>query len=253
MKIDEQVIKSSPDLKSLGVTLDDELSFSTHISDICKMASKKVGVLVRLRNMIPREAKLQLYKSAILPNLTYCHIVWHFCKASDARKLERIQERTLRAVYNDRNATHEELLEKGRLSSLEDRRLQDILILKYKVKNSLAPEHVCNMFFQQDKHYNLRSDFPFPGYNTVKYGKHSIRYLGPQIWGKISHELRSKTILQAFRRGGARSQCAWLAGRHVWLLYMLILEWWVCIVASAVWLPGVLGVCSPILYLIRLI
>ena len=61
VKIDEQVIKSSPDLKLLGVTLDDELSFSTHISDICKMASKKVGVLVRLRNMIPREAKLQLY------------------------------------------------------------------------------------------------------------------------------------------------------------------------------------------------
>ena len=76
-------IKSSPDLKLLGVTLDDELSFSTHISDICKKASKKVGVLVRLRNMIPREAKLQLYKSAILPNLTYCHIVWHFCKESE--------------------------------------------------------------------------------------------------------------------------------------------------------------------------
>ena len=71
VKIDEQVIKSSPDLKLLGVTLDDELSFSTHISDICKMASKKVGVLVRLRNMIPREAKLQLYKLAILPNLRY--------------------------------------------------------------------------------------------------------------------------------------------------------------------------------------
>ena len=93
VKIDEQVIKSSPDLKLLGATLDDELSFSAHISDMCKKASKKVGVLVRLRNMIPREAKLQLYKSAILPNLTYCHIVWHFCKASDARKLERVQER----------------------------------------------------------------------------------------------------------------------------------------------------------------
>ena len=78
VKIDEQVIKSSPDLKLLGVTLDDELSFSTHISDICKKASKKVGVLVRLRNMIPRVAKLQLYKSAILPfiTLTYCHTVF---------------------------------------------------------------------------------------------------------------------------------------------------------------------------------
>ena len=93
---------------------------------------------------------------------------------------------SLLAVYNDRNATYEELLEKGRLSSLENRRLQDILILMYKVKNSLTPEHVCNMFFQQDKHYNLRSDFPVPRYNTVKYGKHSIRYLGPHIWGKKS-------------------------------------------------------------------
>ena len=44
---------------------------------------------------------------------------------------------------------YEELLEKRRLSSLENRRLQDILILMYKVKNSLAPEHVCNMFFSK--------------------------------------------------------------------------------------------------------
>ena len=49
-------------------------------------------------------------------------------------------------VYNDNNATYEELLEKGRLSSLENRQLQDILILMYKVKNSLAPEHVCDVF-----------------------------------------------------------------------------------------------------------
>ena len=200
VKIDEQIIKSSPDLKLLGVTLDDELSFSSHISDICKKASKKVGVLVRLRNMIPREAKLQLYKSAILPNLTYCHLVWYFCKASDARKLERVQERALRAVFNDRNATYEELLKKGKLSSLENRRLQDILILMYKVKNSIAPEHACKIFLQQDKHYNLRSDFPVPSYNTVKYGRHSIRYLGPHIWGKINQELRSKTSFQEFRR-----------------------------------------------------
>ena len=200
IKIDERIIKSSSGLKLLGVTLDDELSFSAHISDICKKASKKVGVLVRLRNMIPREAKLQLYKSAILPNLTYCHLVWHFCKASDARKLERVQERALRAVYNGKNATYEELLKMGRLSSLENRRLQDILILMYKVKHSLVPEHVWKIFFQQDKHYNLRSNFPVPRYNTVKYGRHSIRYLGPQLWGKISQELHSTTSLQAFRR-----------------------------------------------------
>ena len=38
---------------------------------------------MRLKNLIPTEAKLQLYKPAILPHLTYCHLTWRFCRASD--------------------------------------------------------------------------------------------------------------------------------------------------------------------------
>ena len=45
------------------------------------------GVLQRLCNLIPTSAKLHLVKSAILPHLTYCQTVWHFCHSSDARKL----------------------------------------------------------------------------------------------------------------------------------------------------------------------
>ena len=43
--------------------------------------------------IVPTNAKLTLYKSAILPYLTYCHLTWHFCSATDKRKLERVQER----------------------------------------------------------------------------------------------------------------------------------------------------------------
>ena len=30
------------------------------------------------------------------------------------------------------------------------------------------------------------SDFFIPGFNTVKCGRHSIRYLGPFLWSKLS-------------------------------------------------------------------
>ena len=36
--------------------------------------------------------KLQLFKAAILPYLTSSQLVWHFCRASDRRKLERVLE-----------------------------------------------------------------------------------------------------------------------------------------------------------------
>ena len=56
-----------------------------------------------------------------------------------------------------------------------------------------------------------------------------------------------------FQERGACSKCAGPAGRHVWLLYMLILERWVCMVVPAVWLTGASQVCSQIHYFMRLI
>ena len=87
---------------------------------------------MRQRNLIPCNAKLSLYKSSILPHLTYCHLVWHFCNASDRRNLERIQKRALRAVYKTRSASYQELLDRAKLPTLYNRRLRDIATLMFK-------------------------------------------------------------------------------------------------------------------------
>ena len=153
---------------------------------------------MRLR-LIPTKAKLQLYTSAVLSYLTYCHLVWHFCRASDARKLERLQERGLRAVYKDKHASYFQLLERAKLPTIANRRLQDICILMYKVKHRRCPNSICNIFSDQTSAYNLRqSDFSTPRYNIVTYGRHSLRYSGPKLWVKLPTADRSAKTLKAF-------------------------------------------------------
>ena len=49
----------------LGVNIDCGLDFNLHISNICKKASQRIGVTMRMRNLIPTEAKLNLFKAAI--------------------------------------------------------------------------------------------------------------------------------------------------------------------------------------------
>ena len=75
------------------MTTDDHLNFSRHIGEVCKKASRKVGVLMRLRNMLTTSAKFKIFISFIMPQITHCHTVWHFCWALDSRKM-----RALRAV-----------------------------------------------------------------------------------------------------------------------------------------------------------
>ena len=80
-----------------SIHLDSQLNFSEHISWVCKKATQGIGVSERLlKKLIPTYAKLQLYKAAILPHLAYCSTtIWHFCRASDKRKLERVKEGAL--------------------------------------------------------------------------------------------------------------------------------------------------------------
>ena len=182
------------------MSIDCNLNFSDHINSVTKKASQRIGVLMRLKNLIPTAAKLQLYKAAILPHLTYCHLTWHFCRESDRRKLERIQERGLRAIFNDKQSGYEELLVKANLPLLYNRRIQDVLILMYKVKFKLLPQRILDLFTLSTSPYNTRyADFIFPRFSTVTFGKHSLRYTGPKLWNKLSSEARNIPSLKQFK------------------------------------------------------
>jgi len=202
VEIDGFKIKQVEDLKLLGVIIDHAilLSFSKHISTTGKKASMRVGVLMRLRKLIPVEAKLHIFKSAILPSLTYCGLSWHFCKKSDSNKLERINERGLRAVYCDWNSPYSELLIRAKLTTLYNRRLQDIAIFMYKTKNNLNPQNVAELFHHSPAKYNLRnSDFFIPRVKTTTYGKHSLRFFGPFLWSKLKSSIRTSNSLSSFK------------------------------------------------------
>ena len=71
----------------LGVTLDDQLSFLSDVSYVSTKAFSQTGVLLRSRSLILTSAELHIVTFAVLPHLTYCQTVWHFCRSSDARKL----------------------------------------------------------------------------------------------------------------------------------------------------------------------
>ena len=115
------------------------LKFTNHLDELSKRISRKIGVLMRPKNLIPTQAKLRIYKSFILLQLTYCQTVWLFCRKSDSRKIKRLQERELRSVYCDKRSAYNELLVKAKLPSVLNRRLHVIAIILYKVKCNLCP------------------------------------------------------------------------------------------------------------------
>ena len=69
----------------------------------------------------------------------------------------------------------------------------------YKVEHDLVPDCVSELFVRKGSTHSLRnSDFVLSRFETIRYGKHSVRYLGPFLWSKLTENQRYSPSLRAF-------------------------------------------------------
>jgi hypothetical protein len=91
-----------------------------------------------------------------LSNFNFCPLAWHFCNKSNTSKLEKIQERALRFIYEDYESTYDELLEKAKVPSLKVRRMRTMAIECFKILNKLSPSCLHDLVVFKDCKYNFR-------------------------------------------------------------------------------------------------
>ena len=72
-------VKSMDEVKLLGIQIDKQLTFNSHVSDLCQKTSRQVNALCRLRNVASKESKFIMRKTYILSNFNYCSTIWHYC------------------------------------------------------------------------------------------------------------------------------------------------------------------------------
>ena len=71
IKIDDEFIKQGDSTKYLGITFDSNLTWKSHINELCLKLSKTVGILSKVRYFVSKHILVMLYYSLIYPFLTY--------------------------------------------------------------------------------------------------------------------------------------------------------------------------------------
>ena len=110
--IQNSTLSCEETVKLLGIEIDYQLNFDIHISSICRKASQQLNILKRLGRYLDRLSKLTIFHTFILSNFNFCPLAWHFCTDKNSKKLEKVQERALRFVYDDYTSSYINLLEK---------------------------------------------------------------------------------------------------------------------------------------------
>ena len=98
LKLHDAAIKLSQSTKSLGVTIDNKLTFDEHVNCVCKAANYHVRALQHVRKYITEDTAKTIACSLVGSRLDYCNSVLYGTSRSNVDKLQRVQNSLARIV-----------------------------------------------------------------------------------------------------------------------------------------------------------
>ena len=138
----------------------------------------------------------------IMKQFGYCPLIWIFHDRTLNKRINRMQERALRIAYRDRTSNFTELLLKDNAVTVHQRNLLVLDTEVYKVRMSITPQLIKELFSHSTQAYHLRSTYEFKLENvkTVHYGSESLSFSAPKIWELRPLEFKSFCSLEELPR-----------------------------------------------------
>ena len=143
VKIENLTLNSQDEAKLLGVMIDKELTFNSHVDAKCKQARSKLAILKRLTSYLSGECKLAILRNFVVTHFTYCAPLLHFCRKSFRDKMEKILYRGLQFVFEDYTSDYDVLLAKANMCSIEISREKAILCELFKCQVICCWRDLC--------------------------------------------------------------------------------------------------------------
>ena len=109
--IENKQIKWKREVKLLGITIDEKLTFTKHIANICSLANNRLRAFTRIRRFYSMEQTKYSSETYIMSGFKYCcPLIWMFCNKTSNKQINKIHKRILRLVCQMEDANFGDVL-----------------------------------------------------------------------------------------------------------------------------------------------
>ena len=198
LHINHNLIERVKQFNFLGIFLNYQLNWKTHIDYICKKIARNTGVINHIKNYINKKSLFILYYSLIYPYLIYGITLWGNTYPSHLKPLFLIQKRIIRVInLSKRLENTEPIFIQLKILPLSLLILYHNLKLCYKFFHNqlIIPSTFSNYLVRRIsvQQYNTRHnwfDFIVP-FNRTNLSYYLFKSVGPREWNKLPTSFRT--------------------------------------------------------------
>ncbi|KAK3507292.1 hypothetical protein QTP70_013547 [Hemibagrus guttatus] len=143
ISLSNSMISPTAFARNLGVTMDNQLSFSSHVTNVTRSCRFLLYNIRRIRPFLSTQATQVLVQSLVISRLDYCNSLLAGLPLNAIRPLQMIQNAAARLVFNLPKFSHTTpLLRSLHWLPVAARIRFKTLMLAYKAKNGPAPSYL---------------------------------------------------------------------------------------------------------------
>ena len=205
IKINDVKLKQCTSYKYLGVYIDEELNWKSHVNYLCEKISKVCGIFAKLRHCVGFDILKTVYHALVASHLNYCNLIWGNANNYVLKPLITLQNRVLKIMTFAPFATSNVKQIYDDLELLNLNQMHNLAKAKfaYKHKNDMLPSNFDNYLHSTESIHtrNLRSTSS-GNYRQVwgklSHGFEMIQYDGAKLWNSIPVNIRNVENLKNF-------------------------------------------------------
>jgi hypothetical protein len=205
--INKQPIHNTTESKILGVIIDQNLTFKSHLAQIKKKLASFLFIFNQIRSKIPTQVAWHLYNAIFKSHLVYCILIWGHSCASYLHPLNVIHHRFLKSLlYLPARTPTTFVYEKASVLSLLNlyKYFASILIFKSLYFPSTLPVNFPFIFkpITQIHSHNTRASSSRNLFNqpcSTACRQNHITIQAPIIWNSIPNDIKTLQSIPQFK------------------------------------------------------
>lgn len=191
------------EFKYLGITLDPQLKFDTHIKKLSKTVKTSLNCFRLIRSCLSFKAAHLYLHAMVLSHLSYCIAAWGQATDSATRPLFSLHKQALKILDQKPQKWHHcKIIEKYNLLTFSNFKKFSFLKVVFKCLNGLAPHVMSQIFKKTDNPRTMtrsrtNHNCQIPRCRTT-FGQSSLSVQSTHLWNSLPSEIKSQTELKRF-------------------------------------------------------
>ena len=192
-------IQKADTIRYLGVTLDNKLRLNEHADHLVNKLSQSVNALSIIKHHLPNDSLMQFYNAFVGSHIFYTGFMLCRLSAENINRLQRIQNRALKTVFNlERRFSTSELFTKVAVNVLP------IIGIAYFNLLLLVKKHLLDTEESQKDFEVIQEGRRIQQLKFQRYRKNVLASdflcLGPTIYNQLPLEIREISKYNLFKR-----------------------------------------------------